>query len=31
MNIYYSTTEWSDDDNDFDYDFMNTEELYSHA
>ena len=31
MNIYYSTTEWSDDDNNFDYDFMNTEELYSHA
>ena len=31
LTIYYSSTEWSDDENDFDYDFMNTEELYSHA
>jgi len=31
MNFYYSTAEWSDDDNDFDYDFMNTDEVYSHA
>ncbi len=31
MNFYYSTAEWSDDDNDFDYDFMNTDKLYSHA
>ena len=31
MNIYYSTAEWSDDDHDFDYDFVNAEELYSHA
>jgi hypothetical protein len=30
MNFYYSTAEWSDDDNDFDYDFMNTDELYIH-
>ncbi len=31
LKIYYSTAEWSDDDNDFDYDFMNADELYSHA
>ncbi len=31
MNFYYSTAEWSDDDNNFDYDFMNTDKLYSHA
>ena len=31
LKIYYSTAEWSDDDHDFDYDFMNADELYSHA
>ena len=31
LTIYYSTAEWSDDDHDFDYDFVNAEELYSHA
>ena len=31
LNIYYSTAEWSDDDNDFDYDFMNADKLSSHA
>ena len=31
LTIYYSTAEWSDDDHDFDYDYVNAEELYSHA
>jgi hypothetical protein len=31
LTIYYSTAEWSDDDLDFDYDFVNTEEQFSHA
>ncbi len=31
LKIYYSTAEWSDDDHDFDYDFVNADELYSHA
>jgi hypothetical protein len=31
LNIYYSTAEWSDDDHDFDYNFVNADELYSHA
>ena len=31
MNFYYSTEEWSDDDKNFDYDFMNTDKVYSHA
>ena len=31
LTIYYSTAEWSDDDHDFDYDFMNADELYSHT
>jgi hypothetical protein len=30
LTIYYSTAELSDNDHDFDYDFVNTEELYSH-
>ncbi len=31
MNFYCSTAEWIDDDNNFDYDYMNTDKLYSHA
>jgi hypothetical protein len=33
FNFYPDTNkaEWSDDDNDFDYDFMNTDRLYSHT
>jgi len=31
LKIYFSTAEWSDDDHDFDYDFVNADELYSHA
>ena len=31
LKIYYSTAEWSDDDHDFDYDFVNADELYSHT
>jgi hypothetical protein len=29
--IYYSDAKWSDDENDFDFDGMNTDEQYSHA
>jgi hypothetical protein len=31
LTIYYSTAEWSDDDHDFEYDFVNTKEQFSHA
>ncbi len=31
LKIYYSTAEWSDDDHDFDFDYGNADEQYSHA